>query len=281
MSVVGPNGGLPRGAVDTHFHVFGPASRYPYALGRSYTPPDASLASYCAMAAGLGIARAVIVQPSPYGTDNRCLLDVLEQQAIPMRGVVAVDADIGDAELEAMHAAGVRAIRINLVFDAAAAVQTAIRLASRLRALGWHIQFLVDVSTWPDLADTVEHLGVPAVFDHLGHVPARIGPGDRGFQALLALLREGRAWVKASGFYRMTKAGMRAPYSDVRPFLDAAITANPARIVWATDWPHTAIHVPMPDDTDLVGMTLDWLGPDKNLHQRVFVENPAALYGFE
>lgn len=277
MTYIGPKL-LPSGSVDTHFHIFGPAPLYPYAIGRSYTPCDAGLDAYLAMAADLGIARAVMVQPSPYGTDNRRLLDGMTTSPIPMRGVVSVDADISDADLAEMHQAGVRAIRINLVFDASAAIQTAILMAPRMREIGWHIQFLVDVSTWPDVLQTVRSLGVPAVFDHLGHVPARKGTGDAGFQALLSLLRDGAAWVKASGIYRMT--GQTAPHDDVRKFFDAAIEANPDRVIWATDWPHTAIKVPMPDDATLVATTMKWLGGDVDLQEAIFVRNPVALYGF-
>lgn len=245
----------------------------------AYTPADAGLDDYLAMAGELGIARAVVVQPSPYGTDNRRLLDCLAQSPIPMRGVVAVTADITDAELAVMHEAGVRAIRINLVFDALAAVETAIKMAPRLRENGWHIQFLVDASTWPDMVDTVQALGVPAVFDHLGHIPAHKGTADPGFQAMLGLLRDGLAWVKASGMYRMT--GQVAPHTDVRPFLDGVVAANPDRVLWATDWPHSAIKVPMPKDTALAAKALDWLGADASLRDKVFVQNPVALYGFE
>jgi 2-pyrone-4,6-dicarboxylate lactonase len=279
MQTAGPI--LPQGAVDTHFHLFGPATRYPYATPRGYTPNDASLSDYLELATRLGISRAVIVQPSPYGTDNRRLMDGLAQSPIPMRGVAAVDVHITDTELAAMHSAGVRGIRINMVFDAGAVVDTATRLAPRLRELGWHIQFLVDVSTLPNLATLIEKLKVPVVFDHLGHIPARLGTVNAGFQAMLALLREGRAWVKASGAYRMAGPDARAPYGNVRPFFDAVLLANPERVLWATDWPHSAIHVPTPDDPELAQMTLDLLGPDEGLRHQIFVQNPMALYGFE
>lgn len=268
---------LPLGTVDTHFHLFGPSGTYPYAEGRGYTPDDAGLDTYLAMAASLGIARAVLVQPSPYGTDNCRLLDGLAQSPIPMRGVVAVDAGVTDPDLAMMHDAGVRAIRINLVFDAAAAVATAIRMAPRLRELGWHIQFLVDVSGWPDMATTLRNLGVPVVFDHLGHMAAAKGIEDAGFQTLLALLREGNTWVKASGLYRMS--GQGAPHQDMRPFLEAVVLARPDRVLWATDWPHSAVQGPAPDAALLATALQDWLGDD-GLRHRVFVQNAFELYGF-
>lgn len=271
---------LPPGTVDTHFHLFGPETTYPYAAGRSYTPDDAGLDSYLSLARKLGISRTVIVQPSVYGTDNRRLLSSMAASPIDMRGVVVVDAGVTDAELAAMHALGVRAIRINLVFKAGEAIATAIKLAPRLRDLGWHIQFLVDVSTWPDIRRTVTALGVPAVFDHIGHVPAERTTNDRGFQNLLGLMQDGLAWAKLSGTYRMTQSPGKPPYPDVRPFFDAAIAANPHRVVWATDWPHTALRTPMPDDGDLADMALDWIGPDQTLRNAIFIQNPGQLYGF-
>ena len=281
MSKAGPKRMLPHGTVDTHFHLFGPAAHYPYAGGRSYTPVDAGLDAYLAMAARLGISRAVIVQPSPYGTDNRRLLDGLAQSPIPMRGVVVVDDSASDSELAAMHQQGVRGIRINLVFSAGQGIATAIDLAPRLRALGWHIQFLVDVSDWSGLRETVARLGVPAVFDHIGHVPAERSVDDKGFKDLLSLLRDGLAWVKLSGTYRMTQALVGPPYLDVRPFFDAAIASNRNQVLWATDWPHSSIQVPLPEDVDLASMALDWIGPDATLRKSIFVDNSERLYGFK
>lgn len=271
---------LPLGTVDTHFHLFGPPSLYPYTAGRGYTPDDAGLDAYVAMAGSLGISRAVIVQPSPYGTDNHRLLDGLAASPIPMRGVVAIESDISDNSLDEMHKAGVRGIRINLVFDAAAAVRTAEDLAPRLKDLGWHVQFLVDVSTWHDLAKTVDLLNVPVVFDHMGHVPTWRGTANPGFQAMLALVREGRAWVKTSGAYRMVEKDTDAPYDQVRPFFDAVLEANPDRVLWATDWPHSAIQVEMPSDLTMAETAMRWLGSDENLRQRLFVQNAVHLYGF-
>lgn len=271
---------LPAGTVDTHFHVFGPRERYPYAAGRSYTPGDAPLDAYLAMAMPLGVARAVVVQPSVYGLDNRRLLDCLAEAPVPMRGIAVIDEGASEAELASMHARGVRGIRVNLVFKAGRGFETAARLAPRLREMGWHIQFLVDVSALPDLRARVAGLGVPVVFDHIGHVPAARGADDPGFRAMLSLLREGTAWVKISGAYRMTAPGGTPPYADVAPFAAAAIEANPDRIVWASDWPHTALAVPMPDDRALVEMTLAWVR-DEDLRRKLFVTNAEALYGFD
>jgi predicted TIM-barrel fold metal-dependent hydrolase len=270
---------LPPGTVDCHFHVFGPGNTWPYAPGRSYTPPDATLADYEKLAQTFGIARSVIVQPSPYGMDNRRSLQVMAESRLPMRAVLVVEPSVTDAELAEYHRRGARGVRVNLLFGAGLAIGTAGMLAQRIRELGWHLQFLADVSTIDELPGLVQRLRVPAVFDHLGHVPTRKGIGDTGFQNLLALVREELAWVKLSGTYRST--GLQAtPYDDTRPFVDALIEANPRQLVWGTDWPHPSISVPMPDDTELTDQFGEWVS-DATLRQAILVSNPERLYGFE
>jgi predicted TIM-barrel fold metal-dependent hydrolase len=148
-----------------------------------------------------------------------------------------------------------------------------------VRDLGWHLQFLADVSQLPGLAPKVEALRLPVVFDHLGHVPAGKGIQDPGFQDLLTLLRDGVAWAKLSGAYRSTTTH-HPPYRDVAPFAQALIAANPDRVLWGSDWPHPSIPVPMPNDGDLVDMVMDW-ATDEALRRKLFVTNAEALYGFE
>ena len=68
---------LPALACDAHTHIFGPGDKYPYAPGRPYTPPDAPLEDFRALHKKLGIGRAVIVNASVHGTDNRVALDAI------------------------------------------------------------------------------------------------------------------------------------------------------------------------------------------------------------
>lgn len=270
---------LPAGAVDCHFHVFGPESLYPYAEARGYTPPDAFLSEYEALADTLGVSRAVIVQPSVYGFDNRRTLSILEASRLPMRAVAVLDAAVPEAELETLHARGVRGVRINHLFPGGHALTAATTLADKIRPLGWHIQFLADVSQMPELDALVARLDLPVVFDHLGHVPAAKTAADPGFQVLLGLLSEGRCWVKLSGAYRVTSSPS-VPYRDARPFVEALVAANPAQLVWGTDWPHPSIPVPMPEDVALLDMFAGWID-DNAVRQMIFVRNPERLYGFD
>ena len=50
---------------DAHCHIFGPVDRYPYAVTRPYTPPEAPLSAFKALHARIGVERAVIVNATP------------------------------------------------------------------------------------------------------------------------------------------------------------------------------------------------------------------------
>src|SRR3954462_775387 len=90
----------PRDACDTHCHVFGPASRFPYAADRSYTPPDAPVEKLRALHAHLGVSRAVIVHASCHGTDMDVTLDAIATSGGSYRGVAVVKDAVTDRELE-------------------------------------------------------------------------------------------------------------------------------------------------------------------------------------
>ena len=273
-----PSRRLPRGSIDCHFHVFGPVEAFPYAAGRSYTPPDAPLSAYEDLAETFGINGAVIIQPSVYGFDSRRTLAAMAESRLPMRAVLVVDPEISERALDELHALGVRGVRVNLLFGAGLALATAFRLADKLRERGWHLQLLADVSQLDKLCDLVRALNIPVVFDHLGHVSITPPLETEGFRSLLSLVRDGLGWVKLSGGYRITRRS-DMPYDDLRPCVDALINANPQQLVWGTDWPHPSIPVAMPDDTDMLEMTLDWLR-DEALAERILVQNPVRLYGF-
>ncbi|MGH8600627.1 MAG: amidohydrolase family protein, partial [Burkholderiales bacterium] len=272
----------PPGACDTHAHLFGPTSRFPYQRERSYTPPDATEDAYRHMLRTLGFSRAVLVQPSVYGTDNRRMLETLSARRpdddIQWRGVAVVDRDVTDAELERLHAVGVRGIRMNLLFPGGIDFAAMEQLGGRIADLGWHAQLFVDVSRFDRLAERVSRLRVDAVVDHMGYMATSKGLKDPGFQDLLALLRDGRTWVKLSGPNRITALD-RSPYTDVDPFLTALLEARSDRCVFGTDWPHVQLSTPMPNDGSLVDEFLRLVTSPAD-RQAILVDNPARLYGF-
>ncbi len=269
---------LPPGSCDCHSHVFGPADRFPYVPTRSYTPPDCTTAEYVRMLQTLGCERAVIVQPSCYGTDNSATLDALRSGSFDFHGVAVISGHEPDAELQAMHEAGVRGVRLNLhTRGAVLGLADAGRLAARVRAFGWHVQVYVEVATLPDLDALLATLGGTVVIDHMGHPSVTAGTDAPAFRTLLRALADGRCWVKLSGAYRLSKS--HPGYPEVTPFARALVAANPEQLVWGTDWPHPNFDGPMPNDAELVDLLADWI-PDAGTRCQVLVDNPARLYDF-
>ena len=266
------------GAIDTHFHVFGPEDRYPYAAGRSYTPPDAGLEAWQAIGSDFGITGGVLVQASVHGLDNSQISDTMRGSPNSLRGVAAVAPDVEDRQLADLDALGFRGARVNTIFASGTVLETAQRLAPRLRSTSWHLEFLSDVSRIANLRKFVEALGVPVVFAHFGHVRADHALNDPGFRDLLGLVSDGLAWVKLSGPARITARDF-PPYEDVAPLAEALCTANPHRLLWGSDWPHTSITRRAPSMAELAEMAHRWL-PNLGLAKQVLVTNPRELYGF-
>ena len=273
---------VPAGSCDCHAHILGPAARFPYSDERVYTPPDCLLADYRAMLTALGLARAVLVQPSVYGSDNRVLLNALDAMQGAWRGVAVVEPDVSASALQEMHAAGVRGVRVNVVDvqsnKGVLPLKQLRGLAERIAPLGWHMEFLLHVHEFPRLDQQLAGFPVDVVFGHLGYLPTHLGIGDAGFQALLRLLQAGRAWVKLTGPYRLS--GSKLPYADVAPFAHALLDAEPRQIVWGSDWPHVMVKGAMPNDGDLMDMLSTWI-PDPSIRHQVLVSNPERLYGFQ
>jgi len=269
----------PAGACDCHSHIFGPVVEYPYAQVRKYTPPDASLSDYSHMLATLGLTRAVIVQPSVYGFDNRATLNAIQTLGENFRGVAVIDPEtISNAELDQMHAIGIRGVRVNQAYERSLNMDYLHRVVEKTRPLGWHLQLFVNINRFPDFKRELSNLPVDVVIDHMGYVATHEGLSNPRFQDLLALLSEGKCWVKLSGAYRLT-AQKSIPYSDVTLFAQALVDANPERCVWGSDWPHPHIDIPVPNDGDLLDLLSTWV-PNENSRHRILVDNPAELYGF-
>jgi len=274
---------LPAHSCDTHAHIMGPGARYVYSPARVYTPPDCLLPDYLRMLDTLGVERAVLVQPSVYGTDNTVMLEAMKTAGGRFRGVAVVEDDIPDDELKQLDAAGVRGVRVNIVDvkdrkPGTLPMNSLEKLARRVAPLGWHMEFLMHADEFADLDRAFAGFPVDIVLGHLGYMKTDKGLGNAGFQAFLRLMKAGRAWVKLTGPSRITTSG-GLPYVDVVPYARALLETNPDRVIWGTDWPHVIIKTPMPNDGDLADLLSDWI-PDARLREQVLVHNPARLYGF-
>ena len=89
--------------------------RYPYVASRPYTPPEAPLPAFRALHARIGVERAVIVNATPYGRDNRVVLDAIAASAGRYRGVANVDEQMSDADLAALAKGGIDGLIASLV----------------------------------------------------------------------------------------------------------------------------------------------------------------------
>lgn len=279
-----PRVNLPKGACDCHAHICGPASKFPYASDRIYTPPDALVPDYAALLDALCVERAVLVQPSVYGSDNTSMLEALPRlrdHGIACRAVAVVDPLVEDRELQALNAAGVCGIRFNLVdlADPDCGLPLAImrNLAERISTLGWHTEFLVHVDDDPAFDQTFAEWPTPIVIGHMGYCRVDSNTDAPGFKAMVRLAQAGRCWIKLTGPYRISKDDL--PYSSATMFARALVEAVPEQLIWGTDWPHVMVTKAMPNDADLADLVTDWITDNRILHA-VMTDNPTRLYDF-
>jgi predicted TIM-barrel fold metal-dependent hydrolase len=258
-------------------HVFGPAGRYPWSPARGYTPADALLEDYAVVQAQLGLERAVVVQPSVYGTDNRCTYDAVVGLGPRGRGVAVLSPEVSWAELARLHAAGFRGARLNLISPGGVPFDAAGLLAGKIAAHGWHLQLFMGPDVLLAHVEKLAALPVKLVFDHFGPLDRSEGVDQPAMRALLDLLRRGRAWTKISGAYRVDYGA--SPWPAAAPFAALLLKEVPDRLVWGTDWPHPGPAGPTPDAGDLLDALWGWC-QDEVLYRKILVDNPVRLYGF-
>jgi len=265
---------------DSHFHVFGPAQRYPYAGDLRYQPPHAPLSAYLEEAKKLGIERYVFVQPSAYGRDNACMLDAMREVGPGRcRGIVDIDESASEAVLGRLHAAGVRGVRVNVnpikppePGFSKTLLPRIERLDARCAQLGWMLDFLTPGWLTRELMPTMAQLTSAYSVAHMGMFLAKDGiPGD-----FVAFVKANpKCWVKLTGVYRMS----RTPgFGDAAPIARALIAAAPERVIWGSDYPHLSFADKVHAD-ELFDLLEKW-APDGRTRRMILSENPARCFGF-
>jgi len=277
---------LPPGAVDAHCHVFGPGAQFPYASERKYTPCDASKAQLFALRDHLGFEKNVIVQATCHDSDNRALVDALIASKGKARGVATVSRSVTDAELQAMHAAGVRGTRFNFVKRLADFTprEVLLEIAQRIAPLGWHVVVYFEAQDLPELYDFFTALPTTVVVDHMGRPDVSKPVDGPEFELFVKMMREhGNIWSKVSCPERLSLSGPPAldgeqdAYRDVVPFARRLVETFPERVLWGTDWPHPNLKNHMPDDGLLVDF-IPHIATTSALQHKLLVENPNRLY---
>jgi predicted TIM-barrel fold metal-dependent hydrolase len=281
---------MPRDSCDCHSHIVGPYERYPMVESRAYTPPTASVSELLKVHKELGVDRSVLIQPSFYGTDNRCLLDALRETGSSSRGVAVVAPDATEAELDSLNRSGIVGIRINRTGgprDPHALSALIDRAGRQAAELGWHVQVFLPLPVIGSLAQTIERSPAPFVLDHYAGATAT-GTGQEGFDAVLGLLKSGNAYAKLSAPYHVAHSPV---YAGMAELALAFINANPERVLWGSDWPHTpwirnsadsklaVTPFYQVDNAELLERFLE-LVPKDGVKEQILVKNPELLFHF-
>jgi predicted TIM-barrel fold metal-dependent hydrolase len=272
---------LPRGACDTHLHIYGPFDKYPLVEVRGYDPdPHSTLDNYLRTQMALGLERAVIVTGSGNGTNNRITFDAIERMNGSFKGVALLDPAVNDQELRKLKDGGFTGFRIKSEGRGGFTYDDTKRIVARTEGFGWHIEFMPQST--PEVIDAVPFLNTlkrPYLFDHIAELEPNMTPADREFTELLRVLRnEEQAWINLYSFYQQSRVGP-PHYSDMIDIVQALVANRSDNIVWGSNWPHGGVSVPMPDDGDL----LDFLAaavPDEKQRNAILADNPARLYGW-
>ena len=281
MATTSPSGVAPRlkapaGACDTHMHVYD--KKYPLAPTAVSAVPDAPVEGYQAVQRRLGLSRTVVVQPSAYGTDNRCTLEAVAKLGKEKaRGIAVVDDKVSAEELRRLSDGGMRGVRFHMLPGGALPWEILDRVAARVQDAGWHVQLQLDGRLLPEREAQVRSWPGRIVIDHVGKFLEPVPVDHPAFRCLLRLVESSRVWVKLSAPYEVSKMGPPR-YDDVGRLAKALVKAAPERMLWASNWPHPSVKE-KPDDAVLLDLLLDW-APDERTRQRILVDNPAELYAF-
>jgi 2-pyrone-4,6-dicarboxylate lactonase len=271
---------LPKGACDSHFHVFGPQAAFPYAAERSYTPPaDAPKEALFRLHAHLGIERGVVVQSAVHALDNSASADLIAARPQAYRGVALIKTDIEEVALRTLHRQGFRGARFHFMKHLAsgATIEEILSFARRLAAIGWHLQIHMESALIGEMAGALARSPVPIVIDHMGRVDASLGLEQKGFLDLLSLLKAKHIWVKVSGSERASRQA--SPWRDAVPFARKLVAEHGDRALWGTDWPHPNLKT-VPDDGVLVDLLAE-IAPSEAERKALLVDNPQRFYGFQ
>jgi len=269
----------PPNSCDAHCHVFGPHATFPYSDKASYWPPDADKHALKRIHDKLGIERAVLVQASCHGIDNRGMLDAIKTSNGAYRGVCIANDSLSENDFQDMHHGGVRGVRFNFVKHLGGAPDLVMMktVLDRVKPLGWHLVIHVNAEDLIAYADFFNAIDMDIVVDHMARVPTSEGVGQQAYQILLDVMQRDNWWVKVCGAERIAVA---PPFYDAVPYAQGLVEVAPDRVIWGTDYPHPNIKKYMPNDADLLDL-VPLIARDEAMQRKILVDNPARLYGFE
>jgi predicted TIM-barrel fold metal-dependent hydrolase len=242
---------------DSHLHIIDPA--FPLVENQGFLPEPFRCADYLASVGLLPVIGGAVVSGSFQAFDQSYLIAALRTLGPGFVGVTQLPTDCPDDEITALNAAGVRAVRFNLVRGTSVRQEDIEQLSRRAYGIaGWHSEFYVRNADLAELRPMLERLPYISI-DHLGLT-------TDGWQELCRLAGAG-ARVKATGF---TRGDL-----DIPAALRSINRINPAALMFGTDLPGT--RAPRPFQIDDLDLITDSLEPAD--HDRVLCENALSLYG--
>ncbi len=270
---------VPPGSWDTHFHLYGPPDRFPYAENRVRTPPAAPIEHWWSMSAAIGISRGVTVTPGIHGSNNDATLDAIERSDGRLVGMIRADSALTAQDIARLHKRGIRGMRFAFAthrtnsFDEA---QLRLNLA-HIEPSSWVVAFLLDGGALERHADTIASVPLPVVIDGFAGILPRLGVDQPILRTLLDLLRRPNVHLKIMCPDRELHAGER--YEDVVALVRTIVASAPDRIMWGSDWPHSYLFEAgkIPNDGDLLSMLADF-APDESVRRKILVDNPTRLF---
>jgi 2-pyrone-4,6-dicarboxylate lactonase len=275
----------PRGSCDCQTHIFGDPAKYPTQPNAAYVPPKASFEDLCRVERTLGFDRFVIVHSTVYGPDHRLAIDTMEalSDRRHIRVIGRIDDTTSDREIERLHALGMRGTRFGFRDDLPrASFETIMRTVDRIRGLGWHLRLHFFRGAVLEVGHFLKTLkDIPVSVDHLGYVDPTRGIADPTVRWLIEQLKNtDNWWLMLSNGNRLS--AMERGYDDIVPVARAYIEAASDRLVWASDWPHVQWRKQrMMNDAEVVELLYRYVDNDQGLLQKILVDNPARLHGFD
>jgi predicted TIM-barrel fold metal-dependent hydrolase len=277
-----PKMAVPPGSWDSHFHIFGPPHRFPYADTRRYSPPTAPIEHWLSVSKAIGIERGFVVTPSVHDLDPAVTLDAIARAEGRIRGMVRADSNMTSDEVKRLHAGGIRGLR----FPFAAVVRRAFNEKefhaniALIQSTNWVVEFQIDGDALDVHSELIGNVPLPTIIDEFAGIQPKDGLDQPKFRTLLDLLAKPNVYLKLICADRFLSQGQS--YESIVAMSRAVIAKAPDRIIWGTDWPHSYIFEAngIPNDGDLVDMLLDF-APDEAVRKKILVDNPTRLFDFD
>lgn len=280
MTAIAPSG-VPDGACDCHTHIFDP-DHLPTSPP-AYPLPVAPYSAHRSMLDAIGVTRAVLVQPSAYGSDHTVMHEAIARSEGRLRGVGLLGKEARAADFDRLKQAGIVALRFvemrvpgtGARYPGNFGLEDFRALRGEIARRGWHAEFWAPLDQVADICEAEAGQGVSLVFDHLAGATSDTRIEDPDFARVARFLEKGDVWVKLV-LCRTAQTLDEALATE--PLHQALLAANPDRLLWGTDFPFIRKGPDAPDPARLIAIAVDWAGQNAS---RILVANPAALYRFD